>query len=163
MVMGAEGGIPPKREKGIEVFRLIPIVPEPAVPKEEDPQDYGFLRWLAQWGGTYPEYLAFDWLEDHGYEVLVDFIFQSSQMGGRQLYGGAVVDFDFPGLRIAWRVMGEHWHLGNPAVEARDEMQKMALATYGYTVVDCWAEDVIRRTDWVLSNAVVGIQVGRLR
>jgi len=158
-----EGGIPPRRERGIEVFRLIPVVPEPVLPEEEEREDYSFLLWVSRWGGTYPEYVAFRWLERKGFEPGEDFIFQSSQMGGRQLYGGAVVDFDFPHLMLAWRVMGEHWHLGNPAVEARDEMQKLALSSYGYTVVDCFAQDVIQRTEWTLGNAIQGIQISSRR
>lgn len=157
--MVEEGGIPPRREKGVEVFRLIPVVPDPTIEEEEEVEDYDFLIWQGRWGGTYPEYKAFAWLAKEGYEPGIDFIFQSSQMGGRQLYGGAVVDFDFPWFPLAWRIQGEHWHIGNPATEGRDAMQKLALTSYGYTVVDIYAQDVVQRTDWVLENAIQGIQV----
>lgn len=153
------GAIPPHRETGVEVFRLIPVNPEPPIPKEAEAEDYDYLVWAATWGGTYPEYVAFRWLVQHGYEAGVDFIFQSSQMGGRQIFGGCIVDFDFPGMALAWRIQGEFWHLGNPAVEGRDAMQKLQLMSYGYTVVDCYAQDLIERADWVLRNAIAGIQV----
>lgn len=159
--MVTEGGVTPRRERGIEVFRLIPVNPDPVIPEEEE-IDYAFLKWQTQWGGTYPEYVAFTWLLRNGYEPGIDFIFQSSQMGGRQLYGGAVVDFDFPWFPMAWRIMGEHWHVGQPDVEARDAMQKAALESYGYTVVDILAQDVVQRARWVLSNAIQGIQVRSL-
>lgn len=158
-MMVSEAGIPPRREKGVEVFRLIPVLPDPVIPEIEEPEDYDFLKWQSEWGGTYPEYVAFSWLERHGYEPYVDFIFQSSQMGGRQLYGGCVVDFDFPWFPMAWRIMGEFWHVGAPATEGRDAMQKLALTSYGYTVIDIYAQDVIARADWVLGNAIVGVQV----
>lgn len=83
----------------------------------------------------------------------------SSQMGGRQLAGGAVVDFEFPAFMLAWRIQGEKWHVGDPAKEAHDEMQKLSLASAGYTVVDVFAQDALERTDWVLGNAIIGIQV----
>lgn len=155
--------VSPHRERGLEVFRLIPINPEPVIPEKPEEENYDFLIWKAEEGGTYPEYLAYMWLVRRGYEPGLDFIFQSYQMGGRQMPGGAVVDFEFPALRMVWRIQGEYWHIGNPAVEARDEMQKLALMTEGYLVVDCYAQDVINRTDWVLSNAINGIQVRSLR
>lgn len=158
MVVG-ERGIPPRREKGVEVVRLIPVVPETQVSEEPKEEDYYFLRWQAEWGGTYPEYVAFTWLVKHGYEPYEDFQFQSSQMGGRQLFGGAVVDFDFPWFPMAWRIQGEFWHVGDPATEGRDAMQKLMLESYGYTVVDIYAQDVVQRTDWILDNAIAGVQV----
>ena len=88
-----------------------------------------------------------------------DFIFQSSKMGGRQLAGGAVVDFDFPFLLLAWRVQGERFHIGNPETEARDAMQKLGLTGAGYTVIDVFAQDVIERTEYVLSRALNGEQI----
>ena len=156
-------GLPPRRVQGIEVFRLLPVVPDPVLPKEEPEPDYEYERWAAEIGGTFPEFIAYDWLEKEGYEPDIDFFFQSSKMGGRHMPGGAVVDFDFPSLLLAWRIQGEYWHVGNPAVEARDELQKLALTTIGYTVVDCYAQDVIQRTEWVLSNAIQGVQVRSYR
>lgn len=155
-----ERGIPPHRIGGVEVYRLIPIIPEPAVADPEDTtQDYDFLKWEAEWGGTLPEYVAFRWLEHKGLVSYEDFQFQSSSMGGRQMLGGAVVDFDFPAYRLAWRIQGEKWHVGDPAKEASDELQKLALTMHGYTVIDVFAQDVLERTEWVLSNALAGIEV----
>jgi hypothetical protein len=121
-----------------------------------------YLHWFATWGGTFPEFLSFEWLEKRGLQVGEDFIFQSSRMGGRQLYGGAVVDFDFPDRLLAWRIQGEHFHIGNPAKEASDIMQKMSLEIYGYTVIDVFAQDVIERRNWVLTRAFNGEQVRSL-
>ena len=138
-----DDAISPKTEKGLEVFRLIPIAPETKIPDVEPESDYDFLKWQSEWGGTYPEYKAFRWLERHGYEPYEDFQFQSSQMGGRRVFGGAVVDFDFPWFPMAWRIQGEYWHTGDPSEEARDIMQKLTLESYGYTFVDIFAEDVV--------------------
>jgi len=157
-------GISPRRVRGVEVQRKVPVLPEPPVQEPPQPPDIvrRYLRWEAQWSGTFPEFLVFDWLVKKGLEPMDDFIFQSSRMGGRQLYGGAVVDFDFPSQRMAWRVQGEFFHIGNPAKEASDIMQKMNLAAVGYIVIDIFAQDVLQRRNWVLSHAWNGEQVRSL-
>ncbi len=153
-------GLPPHRVRGVEVRRILPVLPDP--PFEEPPipsaEEIKYQRWFATWGGTYPEFIAFDWLERKGFVAGEDFIFQSSRMGGRQMYGGAVVDFDFPDRQLAWRIQGEHFHIGNPAKEASDVMQKMSLEVLGYTVIDIFAQDVIERRNWILTRALNGEQ-----
>jgi hypothetical protein len=139
---------------------MAPVVPSPPVKEPEMPTELEskYAAWLSEWFGTYPEFLAFDWLTKKGLQVGDDFQFQSSRMGGRQLWGGAVVDFDFPSERLAWRIMGEYFHIGNPAKEASDALQKMALANIGYICIDILAQDVIERRNWVLSHALNGEQ-----
>jgi len=158
-------GLPPHRVRGVTTNRVLPVLPEPSIVEPEIPSNEAqkFSRWFATWGGTFPEYLAFDWLERKGLAQGEDFIFQSSRMGGRQLYGGAVVDFDFPDRQLAWRIQGEHFHIGNPAKEASDIMQKMSLETLGYTVIDVYAQDVLERRNYVLTHALNGEQTRSLR
>jgi len=148
----------------VEVQRKVPVLPEPPIEKTPEIPDIvrRYLRWESRWGGTFPEFLVFDWLVRKGLEPDEDFYFQSSRMGGRQLYGGAVVDFDFPSQRMAWRVQGEFFHIGNPAKEASDIMQKMSLSTAGYIVVDIFVQDVLERLNWVLTHAMNGEQVRSL-
>jgi len=157
-------GIPPSRVRGVEIQRKVPVLPEPPIKETPEIPDIQtkYLRWESEWGGTFPEFLCFDWLVKRGLEPMEDFIFQSSRMGGRQLYGGAVVDFDFQDQMLAWRVQGEYFHIGNPAKEASDIMQKMSLSVAGYTVVDIFAQDVIERRNWILTKALNGEQVRSL-
>lgn len=158
------GGLAPHRVRGVQVQRTVPIVPEPPVKEPVYPTEMEtkYQAWFSVHAGTYPEFLAFDWLERQGLEWEEDFYFQSSRLGGRQLWGGAVVDFDFPTERLAWRIQGEYFHIGNPAKEASDAMQKMALANIGYTCVDILAQDVIQRRNWILSHALNGEQMRSL-
>ncbi len=157
-------GIPPRRVRGVEIHRKVPVLPEPPIkePPEPSEMERKYVRWESEWGGTYPEFLAFDWLVRKGLEPMADFIFQSSRMGGRQLYGGAIVDFDFPQMMLAWRIQGEYFHIGNPAKEASDIMQKFNLSTIGYTVVDIFAQDLLERRNWVLTHAYNGEQTRSL-
>lgn len=157
-------GMPPRRVRGVEVRRVLPVLPEPNIVEPQAPsqEQIRYQHWFATWGGTLPEFIAFDWLERKGLVAGEDFIFQSSRMGGRQLYGGAVVDFDFPDRQLAWRIQGEHFHIGDPAKEASDIMQKMSLETLGYTVIDVYAQDIIERRNWVLTKALNGEQTRSL-
>jgi len=76
--------------------------------------------------GTLPELCTYEWLERRKLE----FEFQSSQLGGRRIRGGAVVDFVISGLAAeglyVWRIQGIYWHQGGE-VEAKDEVQKARL------------------------------------
>jgi len=161
---GSYSGIPPARVSGVEVQRKVPALPEPAVKMPEEIPDImrRYLLWESEWSGTFPEFLVFRWLEKKNLSPNADFYFQSSRMGGRQLWGGCVVDFDFPSERLAWRIQGEFFHVGNPAKEASDIMQKMSLSTKGYIVVDIYAQDVLERLDWVLTHAINGEQARSL-
>ena len=151
------------RRFGIEVQREIPVVPEPLIEEPEEPtaEEQEFLAWAEVHGGTFPEFICYRWLVRTAKLIdQVDFVFQSSQLGGRQMPGGAVVDFDLPSRLLAWRVQGLFFHVGDPTVEARDDIQKLALsAALGYTVVDGFEDDVVERTDFTLSLALEGIQI----
>lgn len=161
------GGISPRRVRGVAAEREVPVVPEPFIkpPPAVDEEEYEYRQWEAVWGGTLIEFLAFRWLTKVAkLESGVDFEFQSSQLGGRSMPGGAVVDFDFPDRKLAWRLQGAFWHVGDPAVEGYDIMQKLALeSTLGYTVVDIYEEDALQSTDYVFRQALQGIQIRGLR
>lgn len=150
----------PRRQQGIRPLRKIPSFPRPPVRQtSEDVEEQQYRIWEVQYSGTYPEYIAWKWLTQHGYTPDVDFIYQSSRLGGRSMPGGAVVDIDFPGLLLAWRIQGERFHLGSTGTEAKDQVQKLSLTGLGYTVVDILAEDLIERRNYVLSRAIQGEQI----
>lgn len=119
-------------------------------------------RLMGKVVGTVPELCAYDWLEKR--KLVFDF--QSSQMGGRRVAGGAVVDFIISGLAAdglyVWRVMGEHWHQG-PELEEKDEVQRVRLLRLWIgglpvvAVVDVWEGDIYDRYPEVFLRAEYGI------
>jgi len=118
----------------------IPI-DEPSEPETNEK----FQAWRAQYHGSYPEYLVFTELEKMGFEYGVDFQYQSSELGGRQRLGGAVVDFELPLYHIAGRVQGEYWHLRTAETREHDITQELLLMGRGWTVVDMMATEIVVR------------------
>lgn len=113
---------------------------------------------------TAPEALAYAWLEDWDYR----FDFQSSQLGGLWVRGGAVVDFviydmSFEGVYL-WRIQGEHWHQGARKQHA-DKLQKDRLRNIQVgglpvaAVVDLWEYDIYDRPEETFERARVGEQM----
>jgi len=112
--------------------------------------------------GTLPELCAYHWLESRK----TRFEFQSAQMGGRTIAGGAVVDFVIFGLSAngiyIWRVQGEYWHKGVD-VEQKDFVQAarlMRLKIGGVpvvAVVDLWEGDIYERFPLVFKQAEFGV------
>jgi len=119
-------------------------------------------RLMGKVQASVPELCTYDWLERR---KLV-FEFQSSQMGGRLIAGGAVVDFIISGLAAdglyVWRVQGEYWHKG-PEVERKDEVQKRRLLHLRIggvpvvAVVDLWEGDIYDRFPTVFVRAEYGM------
>ena len=107
--------------------------------------------------GIMSEYELRTWkaLRSLGYQPVL----QESFRGGADLPGGMQVDFVLPELRTIIRVMS-WWH-EDPGARARDEYQKTYLQAQGYTVVDCWVEELptvgaVRR--WLQEN--IGVPTG---
>jgi very-short-patch-repair endonuclease len=115
-----------------------------------------FELWRAQYRGSYPEFLVFKELERRHYEFGIDFVFQANELGGRNRLGGAVVDFELPGFRIAGRVQGEYWHLSGQEVREHDIVQRLLLEGMGWTVVDMLAEEVLARVHQVVGLFIQG-------
>jgi len=97
------------------------------------------------------EILVIRWLDKHG----IEYQFQTSLMGGFYSLGGAVVDFIIPEGNLAWRVMGEYYHL-QVEIRSHDAIQREMLTAMGFTVVDIWGEDVLKRIDVTLNKALMG-------
>ena len=84
------------------------------------------------------ELVVLQWLDKRN----INYLFQTSLMGGFYELGGATVDIILPDLMIAIRVQGEYWHLGVEA-RGRDQTQRELLLQLGYTaVVDLWESDI---------------------
>ena len=92
--------------------------------------------------GFLPERMLYKWLVSKGHmKEGVDFIFQSSQQGGRTEFGGLVVDFLFPVLKMAIQVQGEAWHT-DFAREKKDLEQKQILEAMGFQVYLIHEDDI---------------------
>lgn len=149
---------------GVRQYDLVPEALRPLARR------IGMKRARAVWRlkqrgvlGTAPELLAYQWLSGRRW---LTFEFQSSQMGGRLVAGGAVIDFLISGLAAdglyVWRVQGEYWHQGE-AAEAKDEGQRVRLLKLRIgglpvvAVVDLWENDVYDRFPEVFEKAEMGI------
>lgn len=102
---------------------------------------------------TLPEMAVMKALESLG----IQFEFQSKILGEYREKGSAIADFYIPSLSIIIRVHGEYWHYGREDVQARDDIQKLALESQGITVVDINAEDALRNAKYYVSEALKGI------
>jgi len=103
------------------------------------------------------EKLVADWLDKRG--ILYDL--QSSLLGGRAEFGGAVVDFILIESAIILRIMGEYWHAGT-IQEAKDREQRTMLENIGYRVVDLQEEDLNTNLDAVMEKAIMGDEMSEI-
>ena len=87
-------------------------------------------------------------------KIGIDFIFQSSQLGGRNTRGGAIVDFLIPSLSLAINIQSFFWHYGNPDRIAQDRMQQLALEGQGITVIYIDEEDALRNVTYYVEEAL---------
>lgn len=88
--------------------------------------------------GTLPERIVWKWLDDHDHL----YTYQLAEMGGRDVAGGAVIDFtvyDLAAQPVTIRVQGDYWHGSQfPERQARDDEQATRLRQMGYIVLDLW-------------------------
>ena len=106
---------------------------------------------------TTPEIAVANWLDKKG----IKYNFQTQLIGGFfQSLGDAKVDFELFELGILLRIQGTYFHKGS-TVEAKDIIQKERLTGMGYTVVDCWEEDLTpSKLNYTLSEAIQGREIG---
>jgi very-short-patch-repair endonuclease len=149
------------RGRSTKQVRSLPL-PPPQIPVPST--ETAFIARYQSWGGigrgTIPEFIAWSWLVDKKkLKENIDFLFQSSQFGGRRVLGGQVVDFLLIRQNVVWRIQGEFFHLRDPNKRAQDVTQKIKLIGQGYRVVDLWGVDLLTRPDFVLEKAYNGQEI----
>ncbi len=102
------------------------------------------------------EELVYNWLLKRG----IRFEFQSQLIGGfgTTELGDATVDFLLEN-NIVFRVQGEYWHTQRKT-KAKDDLQRERLIALGYTVIDLWEDDLKTRLEYVMQQAMRGLEVG---
>ena len=89
-----------------------------------------------------------------------DFTFQSQMLGFHGEKGSAIADFKLPQYDLILRVQGEYWH-HFPETKARDMLQKVALTSQGWTVIDLMESDVLRNAEFYVKEGIRGISHAR--
>ena len=147
------------RVGGLEIRPLAgPDIPIPA--NEDEDLIRRYELWHARTNGSLPEFIVYEFLVFKKKQIEnVDFIFQHPLLGGRTEFGGFVLDFFFPLRSEGWRVMGERYHLLQPADRARDLIAEGILESRGIQVIDLWEQDLLVRADYVLELAWRGQEV----
>jgi len=85
----------------------------------------------------------------------IGYIFQQSFLGGRTQAGGAIADFVIASLSLILRVQGEYWH-SSPSVRAKDTLQKIALISQGWNVIDIMESDILKNVRYYVGEALKG-------
>jgi hypothetical protein len=152
----------PRLPKG--TFARIPALPVWAQPPGERNADIfasDFAGLRAKYPKmTTPEARVFLWLLKHFEDSggMHNFGYTPSLVP-QYRQGGIEVDFLIYETRIAWQVQGEHFHFGDPMVEAQDQVERLVLASAGYTVVDLLESMINQDVDRVCSEAILGFQL----
>lgn len=142
-----------------------PVAKTPATPGE-DPLVLARIEMEASGiVATLPEWLVYRWLERHGFKANEDFFFQSSMYGGTQQYMGVVADFVLPGMigsqGLVFRVQGLHWHYAKEEQKYHDLEQRLHLEADGWVVIDLDEDDVYERLEYIMPEALRGIDHSR--
>ncbi len=153
------------RIRNVHRLRAFPAAPrkQMTLPEHQDFFEERFQRWHATYHGTRPEYICY-WYLKSVRKMLegIDFIYQSSRNGGRNRFGGSVVDFELPLLRLYFRIQGERFHSA-PDTFAHDQVQRALLTDRLWKVVDIWAEDIARATYMTMEAALHGQELAAPR
>lgn len=112
----------------------------------------------ASFPGTLPEYLVYNELVRRK----IEFEYQSSQMGGRQARGGAVLDFYVPSLNLGINVQSLHWHYQNWTAKINDTLQREQLEAMGITMIYCDEVDILHNAQYYVSEALQGRDHSRM-
>jgi len=108
------------------------------------------------WPGSVPEYIAYEAFVSLGKVPNEDFIYQSSQMGGRMDKGGAVLDFLFlnpPDLGVNIQGVYYHYEFGIEA-KGRDVMARAQMAGQGITLIFVDDDDLFRDPEYYCREAL---------
>jgi hypothetical protein len=110
--------------------------------------------------GSQGEIIAMSWLQRQG----IPFTPQVPILGGRQVRGGRVLDIvisEGMAQPLVIRVQSERYHAGSSELEGHDLEEEVMLINMGYEVVDVWERRLLIDVDFVMRNALMGVEVGR--
>lgn len=108
------------------------------------------------WMGSLPEYYVYDALIKLGMKG--EFIYQSSQMGGRGAKGGAIVDFYFPSLSLAINVQSTYFHYRTASQRVNDQMLRAQLEGQGIRVIYIQEAAALSNATHYVRDALRGIE-----
>lgn len=117
----------------------------------------------STWVGSYPEWAAFWALEQLGYTPGQDFIYQSSHMGGRSQFGGAIIDFEFPLLNMAINIQSTYYHYRTLTDTMHDAEQQSILTMMGIQMIYVDEEDILRNPIYYMKEALAGRDYSRMK
>lgn len=106
------------------------------------------------WVGSIPEWQVYSALLKLGYKDR--FTYQSSQLGGRQSRGGAVIDFLIPELNLGINVQSKYFHYSTTRKQVANIMQKAQLEGQGIRMVFVNEDDVLRDAVFYVQEALEG-------
>lgn len=87
----------------------------------------------------------------------IPFQYQASRMGGRQVKGGLVADFEIPDRRLIIQVQGVYFHYEfGRAQQIRDVMQKAALESMGMNVIFIDEDNALADPKYYVEEALAG-------
>lgn len=89
------------------------------------------------------------------------FIFQRSELGGRNFLGGFVIDFIIPNPEppLALEILGDYWH---QAPRRYSDMERAyVLFSLGYTYAEVWEHDILH-SDQRLESILADILGNRI-
>jgi hypothetical protein len=109
------------------------------------------------WKGSKPELAVYLALQQLGLMEGRDFNYQSSVMGGRLEYGGAVLDFVLPGYSLAINVQSVHYHYADPVARQRDAIQRASIEATGLRIIYIDEADALRNAVYYVQEALRGV------
>lgn len=114
------------------------------------------LRVPEDFPGSEPEFFIFRALQRRGMVEGVDFIFQSSFLGGRTRRGGVDVDFLVFSPRVGIEIQSAFFHTRTSTQRATDALRRIALESNGLRVEFIDENDARNRPDEAVAEALAG-------
>ena len=109
----------------------------------------------SNWMGTAPEFAVWQALKKQG----VNFDYQSSQIGGRLMLGGAILDFYIPDRAMGINIQEYYDSTSKLAVE---KIQKTMLESQGIKMVYIDEDAALSNPEWYVAEALRGIDHSRM-
>lgn len=108
------------------------------------------------WSGSEPEWAVYWALVRLGLKDGEDFTYQASFAGGRQDYGGVVLDFYVHNLGIAINVHSVYFHYLTEERRVADIYGQAMVTSWGITIIYIDEEDALRDPIYYVREALQG-------